>query len=88
MLLTLQRLDKLAAARTDFVERGMVDASRMPPPASDKHRDAEDDDGGETDEARVEGNVVLARRRERSYPTSLDGLAAHIRLPSFPGLVR
>ncbi|KAJ6622418.1 hypothetical protein B0H10DRAFT_2175040 [Mycena sp. CBHHK59/15] len=88
MLLTLQRLDKLAAARTDFVERGMVDASRMPPPASDKHRDAEDDDGGETDEARVEGNVVLARRREHSYPTSLDGLAAHIRLPSFPGLVR
>lgn len=63
MLLTNQRLDKLAAARTDFVERGMLNASRIPPPASDKNHDAEDDDGGEVDDERVEGNVILARRR-------------------------
>ncbi|KAJ7672946.1 hypothetical protein B0H17DRAFT_1083378 [Mycena rosella] len=88
MLLTNQRLDKLAAARADFVEREMLDPTRMPPSDSDKHRDAEDDDGGEVDDGRVEGNVVLARRRERAYPTSLEGLATYIEVPSFPHLVR
>ncbi|KAJ7159339.1 hypothetical protein C8R43DRAFT_881825, partial [Mycena crocata] len=88
MLLTNQRLDKLAAARTDFVEREMLEASRIPPPESDKNNDMEDDDGGEIDDARVEGNVVLARRRERAYPTSLVALAAHIRVPNFPHLVQ
>ncbi|KAJ7138682.1 hypothetical protein C8R43DRAFT_1089287 [Mycena crocata] len=88
MLLTNQRLDKLAAARTDFVEREMLEASRIPPPESDKNNDAEDDDGGEIDDARVEGNVVLARRRERAYPTSIVALAAHIHVPNFPHLVQ
>ncbi|KAJ7916694.1 hypothetical protein B0H13DRAFT_2231598 [Mycena leptocephala] len=72
MLLTNQRLDKLAAARADFVERGMV------PP----NFDAE-----ETDEARVEGNVVLARRRERSYPRFAADLADQIEVPTFPHLL-
>jgi hypothetical protein len=61
MLLTLQRLDKLAAARADFVDGGMVAADRMPAPSADKAEDGEDDDGGEVDDARVDGNVILAR---------------------------
>ncbi|KAF7333127.1 hypothetical protein MVEN_02378200 [Mycena venus] len=73
----------LSPLARDFVERKMLDPSRMPPPSSDKHQgDAdEDDDGGEIDDQRVEGNVILARRRV------LD-LAAHIRVPSFPQLLQ
>jgi hypothetical protein len=66
MLLTNQRLDKLAAARADFVQRGMLDPSHISPPSSDKERDNEDDDGGGIDDERVEGNVMLARRRGKS----------------------
>jgi hypothetical protein len=59
MLLTNQRLDKLAAARADFVERGMVPPNFVPVP----DKDLDDADAEETDEARVNGNVILARRR-------------------------
>ncbi|KAJ7848265.1 hypothetical protein B0H14DRAFT_3086156 [Mycena olivaceomarginata] len=55
MLLTNQRLDKLSAARANFVERGMV-----PPNFT-----------AETDEQRVEGTVILARTRERSLTPAL-----------------
>lgn len=62
MLLTNQRLDKLAAARVDFVSRGMLPTSYIPlqPPPS---RGKNDDDGGPVNGAVVEGNVVLARTR-------------------------
>ncbi|KAJ7725533.1 hypothetical protein B0H16DRAFT_1781820 [Mycena metata] len=83
MLLTNQRLDKLAAARADFVARGMVPPTFVPVP--DKAHDAEDAE--ETDEPRVDGNVVLARRRERAYPRRADDLALHIKLPHFPDLL-
>ncbi|KAJ6548944.1 hypothetical protein B0H19DRAFT_1300082 [Mycena capillaripes] len=83
MLLTNQRLDKLAAARADFVERGMVPPNFVPVP--DKVVD--DEDAEETDEARVEGNVVLARRRERSYPRFAADLATFIKVPNFPELL-
>ncbi|KAF7361026.1 hypothetical protein MSAN_01133000 [Mycena sanguinolenta] len=85
MLLTNQRLDKLAAVRADFVERGMVPPSFVPVP--DKNSDNDDRDAEETDEARVEGNVVLARRRERSYPRLAADLAVHIKVPNFPDLL-
>ncbi|KAJ6472013.1 hypothetical protein C8R45DRAFT_1164738, partial [Mycena sanguinolenta] len=83
MLLTNQRLDKLAAARADFVERGMIPPSCVPVPDSDK----DDQDAEETDEARVEGSVILACRRERSYPRFADALAAYIKVPNFPHLL-
>ncbi|KAJ7233657.1 hypothetical protein C8J57DRAFT_1249760 [Mycena rebaudengoi] len=51
MLQTNQRLDKLAAARADFVERGMLPPSFVPVP----DKEADDDDGGPSDEAHVEG---------------------------------
>ena len=61
MLTTNQRLDKLAAARTDFVERGMLPPSYMPPASVSKPPD-EDDEGGPVNDS-VVGNVVLARTR-------------------------
>ncbi|KAJ7269028.1 hypothetical protein C8J57DRAFT_1609187 [Mycena rebaudengoi] len=86
MLQTNQRLDKLAASRADFIERGMLPPVHTPGPDKRKPPD-EDDDGGPIDEARVEGNVVLARRRERSYPRLPEDLAAHIGVPNFPNLL-
>ncbi|KAF8174181.1 hypothetical protein K438DRAFT_2049994 [Mycena galopus ATCC 62051] len=82
MLQTNQRLDKLAAARADFVERGMLPPTYVPPVI-----DPEDDDGGPVDTVRVEGNVVLARTRVRGYPRYSAELAQHIRLPTFPTLL-
>ncbi|KAJ6628177.1 hypothetical protein B0H10DRAFT_2160911 [Mycena sp. CBHHK59/15] len=78
MLLTNQRLDKLVAARADFIERGMVPPNFVPVP--DKVID--DKEAEATDEPRVEGNVVLARRRGEYY-----ALAEYIKVPAFPDLL-
>ncbi|KAJ7676822.1 hypothetical protein DFH06DRAFT_1291713 [Mycena polygramma] len=51
MLLTNQRLDKLAAARADFVERGMIPPTFMPVP----DKAADDEEAEEIDEPRVDG---------------------------------
>ena len=59
MLLTNQRLDKLAATKADFVSRGMLPPER-PPPLRDKD---EGEDAEPVDDERVLGNVVLARTR-------------------------
>lgn len=59
MLLTNQRLDKLSAARANFVERGMVPPNFTAVP----DKIVEDADVEETDEQRVEGTVILARTR-------------------------
>ncbi|KAJ6467182.1 hypothetical protein C8R47DRAFT_990496 [Mycena vitilis] len=83
MLLTNQRLDKLAAARADFVERGMIPPTFKPVP--DKAVD--DEEAEEIDEPRVDGAVVLARRRERSYPRFPPDLAVYINVPDFPALL-
>ncbi|KAJ6527460.1 hypothetical protein B0H19DRAFT_969690 [Mycena capillaripes] len=82
MLQTNQRLDKLAAARADFVERGMLPPTHAPPVV-----DPDDDDGGPVDTVRVEGNVVLARTRERRYPRFASDLAKYINVPVFPVLL-
>ncbi|KAA1479592.1 hypothetical protein DENSPDRAFT_862058 [Dentipellis sp. KUC8613] len=95
MLLTNQRLDKLAAARVDFIHRGML-PPRFVPPDTPTHavempgQCVEDDmDDEPVDEnIRVEGNIVLARTRIRTYPRSLDELAEHIAVPDFAYLTR
>ncbi|KAJ7888963.1 hypothetical protein B0H14DRAFT_3081915 [Mycena olivaceomarginata] len=71
MLLTNQRLDKLSAARANFVERGMVPPNFTAVP----DKIVEDADVEETDEQRVEGAVILARTRD------------HIKAPEFPALL-
>jgi len=82
MLLTNQRLDKMAAARVDFVDRGMLPPSYAPPPPPvDARKRDKDDDGWPVDIRKVDGNVVLARTRVRNLPRYLKELADHINEP-------
>ncbi|KAJ7603070.1 hypothetical protein FB45DRAFT_882434 [Roridomyces roridus] len=82
MLQTNQRLDKLMAARADFVARGMLEPIYAPPPPGE-----DDDDGGPVDDSRVEGTVVLARTPVRSYPRSPVELGQRIQTPNFADLL-
>ena len=74
MLVTNQRLDKLAAARINFRARGMLRSSNFdqpdpqPPLATQPPDDAnnEDDDGGAVD-GTVLGEVTLARKPCTSF---------------------
>jgi hypothetical protein len=65
MLTINDRLDKLAAARVDFEDRGMLAGPAARPlraelaPARDP-RDDEDDDGGASDQRDILGEVTLA----------------------------
>lgn len=66
MLVTNQRLDKLTAARIDFINRGMLPPSYAPPPAPVEHihdNDEGGDDAEPTDDPYVMGTVVLACTR-------------------------
>ena len=67
MLVTNQRLDKLAAARVDFQARGMLDRQFGPPelppdpPPPNNLQDVEDDDGGAVD-GDIDSEVILAQK--------------------------
>ena len=66
MLVTNQRLDKLAAARVDFQARGMLDRQLGPPelppdPPPNNLQDVEDDDGGAVD-GDIDSEVILAQK--------------------------
>ncbi|EAU93525.2 hypothetical protein CC1G_02755 [Coprinopsis cinerea okayama7 len=95
MLLTNQRLDKLAAIRASFIAREMIPPDRLPPqPTITKatNTDWEDDDLDEPDEGVVDGEDVLAdvnlgRTREGRF-FSADEVAAELDLPAFPQLLR
>lgn len=70
MLQVNQRLDKLAAMRSDFVARGMLSAGhagcrQVPhvPKPSQEFSDNEDDDGGPVEEQDILGDVILAHTR-------------------------
>jgi len=65
MLVTNQRLDKLAAARVDFQARGMLDRrfgplDPPPDPPANNLQDEEDDDGGAVD-GDIDSEVILAQ---------------------------
>ncbi|KAJ7480981.1 hypothetical protein FB451DRAFT_1350862 [Mycena latifolia] len=92
MLTINDRLDKLASARVDFVDRGMMagpSARRLaapdPPVANDED---DDDDGGAIDERRILGEVLLAKKPVRGYPRDPLALAQHLNLPQLPALIR
>lgn len=100
MLLTNQRLDKLAASRADFTSRGMLSGPLVAygtvlytipeedePPDPDTEP-ANDDDTGPVGGPRVQAEVTLARCAARGYSRDLSSLAAHFGLPDFPELVR
>ncbi|KAF8322392.1 hypothetical protein F5887DRAFT_1087226 [Amanita rubescens] len=90
MLLTNQRLDKLAACTVDFRERRMLDNSiwannvgQQPPPT------ANDDDADCTavDDREVKCEVKLAVNTLRRVPRKLDHLAAWLHVPHLPKLI-
>ncbi|KAF9522541.1 hypothetical protein CPB83DRAFT_917238, partial [Crepidotus variabilis] len=86
MLLTNQRLDKLGAARAFYSANHMLDGTILDaayailhPPDLD---DNDNDDEGPVQQAeRVDGEVVLARTRQRGYPRDLEGLADCVNEP-------
>ncbi|PPQ92029.1 hypothetical protein CVT25_004763 [Psilocybe cyanescens] len=89
MLMTNQRLDKLAASRADFIASGMLPPDR-PPPLRDCLQELvyaqndlkQDEDGGPSIEEKVLSHVHLARTRERNYPRDLNTLAVHLQSKS------
>ena len=60
MLITNQHLDKLAAARADFIAHEMLPPDRGPLPGLGSNAD-DDDDGGPIDDEKVMADVQLAR---------------------------
>ncbi|KAK7450592.1 hypothetical protein VKT23_012902 [Stygiomarasmius scandens] len=99
MLLTNQRLDKLAAYRVDLESRGMLDGSVLPTIMADPAVQPqvlvaqadnldEDEDGGSDDEPYSQGDVKLSKNPARGVPRQLDDLAVHINQPELPILIR
>ncbi|KAJ6551983.1 hypothetical protein B0H10DRAFT_2169848 [Mycena sp. CBHHK59/15] len=92
MLTINDRLDKLAAARVDFTEWGMLSgpAARATtgPPLPLLAPDEEDDDLGGTDERDILREVKLAKSPIRNYPRNPNALAQRLHLPSLPDLLQ
>ncbi|KIL57999.1 hypothetical protein M378DRAFT_87088 [Amanita muscaria Koide BX008] len=89
ILLVNQRMDKLAAARVNFVARGMLDDSgflghRETPQRTVQELQRiqdEDDDGGAVD-GHVLSEVLMARKAVPGYPRRVDALATMLNLPN------
>ncbi|KAJ6608151.1 hypothetical protein B0H10DRAFT_1955616 [Mycena sp. CBHHK59/15] len=94
MLTINDRLDKLAAARVDFVDRGMMADPAAPPlpataaAAPTAGNGDDDDDGGASDERKILGEVILAKTPLCRYPKNLDSLAQYLNLPRLVPLIR
>ncbi|KAK6981749.1 hypothetical protein R3P38DRAFT_2578132 [Favolaschia claudopus] len=101
MLTINDRLDKLAAARIDFTERGMLSAPAArplatapasvpsnPAPSSSKDRDDDDDEPGATDDLDFLGEVKLAKIPLRNYPRSPQAVGDLVKIPMLPTLIR
>ncbi|KAF8801821.1 hypothetical protein BYT27DRAFT_7309117 [Phlegmacium glaucopus] len=91
MILTNQRLDKLAAARVDFKARGMLLAPVFgelvePEPPPPQTLNEEDDDGGAVD-GDVLGEVLLAQKPIPNLPRTATELGVHLNIPDLSGLV-
>ncbi|KAJ3495158.1 hypothetical protein NLJ89_g10671 [Agrocybe chaxingu] len=91
MLITNQRLDKLAAARIHFKENGLLKQSMfeslvdppLPPPEADK----EDDDGGPVEGQVIMGETVLARKAVPNLARRVHRLSVTLNLPQLPQLI-
>ncbi|KAF5373982.1 hypothetical protein D9615_009931 [Tricholomella constricta] len=102
MLLTNQRLDKLAAARVDFTTRGMLDGPGLPeyllpdvppPPLPPPQLPPMPDDDecqelGAVNDPESQVEITLAKRYVRKVPTDIYGLARHLNLRCLPELTR
>ncbi|KAH9010076.1 hypothetical protein EDB85DRAFT_2077509 [Lactarius pseudohatsudake] len=85
MLLTNQRLDKLAAARVDFTNRGMLKGTCILSVLGQILEDEDNDDAdiaGPTVEAHVDLSKIPLRK---VYP---DDIAAELAQPDFPRLIQ
>ncbi|OCH87368.1 hypothetical protein OBBRIDRAFT_850015 [Obba rivulosa] len=80
ILLTNQRLDKMAAARVDFAARGMLDGPLIKPTSSGSHHVTEEGDGSESEDGDEE--------EVRGYPTLTIDLASYIGVPELPDMIR
>ncbi|KAI0348915.1 hypothetical protein OH77DRAFT_1499700 [Trametes cingulata] len=102
MLITNQRLDKLAAARTNFEARdtlvptadttnstagGCGQSSNVSQAGPGLRSGDEDADCGIVEGPRIDASVTLARRPQPHYPRTVDGLATHVSHLTFPHLV-
>jgi hypothetical protein len=71
MLVTNQRLDKLAAARVDFQARRMLKTplfgeANVPQAGQPSHLDDDDDDEGAVDDD-ILGEVILSQKPRKSF---------------------
>ncbi|KAJ7473215.1 hypothetical protein FB451DRAFT_290240 [Mycena latifolia] len=104
MLVTLTRLDKLAAAAWAFTARGMLTGTvssytaavfvgQQPQviatqAAAALEEENDDDDDGVVHGPRSLSDIELAPTPQRGYPKYLDALAAHVNQPALPLLLR
>ncbi|KAF8808259.1 hypothetical protein BYT27DRAFT_7232691 [Phlegmacium glaucopus] len=92
MILTNQRLDKLAAAHVDFKARGMLSADLFgeliepePPPLQPPNEE-EDNDGGAVD-GNILGEVLLAQKPIPNLPRTATELGVHLNIRDLGGLI-
>ncbi|KAK7684219.1 hypothetical protein QCA50_012543 [Cerrena zonata] len=88
MLVTNQRLDKLAAARVDFTCRNMINTTTLPMPSPSQSKTTDDSDDPIVEGERVLGEVKLAKCASRGVPRNTEELAAFIGVPQLPSLIR
>ncbi|KAJ7862883.1 hypothetical protein B0H14DRAFT_3084624 [Mycena olivaceomarginata] len=97
MLLINQRLDKIAAARVEFVSRGMLDGALLPfppPPPRDNPSPPPEDpndenvDAGAIEGATCIGEVKLAKCYVRKVPRNVHQLAEYVEQPRLCELIR
>ncbi|EIW77640.1 hypothetical protein CONPUDRAFT_61577 [Coniophora puteana RWD-64-598 SS2] len=84
MLITNQRLDKLAAARVDFAARGMLQDAAISTALNRSltRRNVEDEEGSAID-GRIEARVRLASSPARGRAHTIPALAGELKLPEF-----
>ncbi|KAJ6506530.1 hypothetical protein C8R45DRAFT_508629 [Mycena sanguinolenta] len=100
MLVTIQRLEKLAAIKRIFQARGMLTgtvssytaavlAGAQPQvTAAAAEQDNEEDDDGTVHGPKSLSDIELAPTLQRGYPRTLHSLATHIHHTQFPELLR
>ncbi|KAJ6600741.1 hypothetical protein B0H10DRAFT_1923835 [Mycena sp. CBHHK59/15] len=94
ILLTNQRLDKLAAARVDFAAHGMLDGTLLPlPPTPPRDSVTPPPDDERLDNGALEGptcigEVKLAKTYVRRVPRDVRGLALYMEQPRLHELIR
>lgn len=95
MLLTNQQLDKLSAARVDFISRGMLKGPLVADgtelytiPDEELYEPPGDDNAGPVAGPHIHAKVTLARTPARGYSRHLPTLATFFDLPELPELMR